>query len=103
MQNFGSENNMKTFKPMGKKGFDINALLPIALVFVVTGIAIAYGLNILTDVKSTFTTNSIEYNATQNAVLAVSKFPAKMGILATVMIAAILIGVLVRYMGGMSR
>jgi len=86
---------------MHKKGFNINALLPIALVFVVTGIAVAFGLNILADVKSDFTTGSTEYNATQQTVNAVAKFPAKLGILATVVIAAILIGVLVRYLGGM--
>ena len=91
---------MKTLK-IGKRGFQINALLPLALVFVVTGIAIAFGLNILSDVKGTFTTGTTEYNATVNTVNAVAKFPAKLGILATVVIAAILIGVLVRYMGGM--
>lgn len=86
-----------------KKGFNMNALLPIALVFVVTGIAVAFGLNILSDVKSDFTSGTTEYNATSQTVDAVAKFPAKLGILATVVIAAILIGVLVRYLGGMGR
>jgi hypothetical protein len=109
---------------MHKKGFNINAILPIALMFVVTGIAIAFGLNILGDVKSDFCSGTIvngrcyssytnstvntlsestEWNSTGQTTTAVAKFPAKLGILATVVIAAILIGVLVRYLGGMGR
>ena len=109
-------------KKITKKGqsLNINTILPVALVFVVVGIAIAFGLNILGDVRDDFCTygsngavcknstggtggvsESTEFNATVNAVSAVAKFPAKLGILATVLIAAILIGVLVRYMGGM--
>ena len=86
---------------LSKKGFNINALLPIALVFVVTGIAVAFGLNILSDVNADFTAGSKEELATNQTIDAVAKFPAKMGILATVVVAAILIGVLVRYLGGM--
>lgn len=92
---------IKTLKPMSKKGFSINALLPIAMVFIVVGIAVSFGLSILGDVRSSFTSGTAEYNATTQTVQAVGKFPAKLGILATVVIAAILIGVLVRYLGGM--
>ncbi len=76
--------------------YDINDLWPIALVFIVVGIGIAYGLDVLTDVQADFVNNSVEDNATQDAIDAVAKFPEKMGILATVVIAAIVIGVLVR-------
>jgi len=76
--------------------YDINDLWPIALVFIVVGIGIAYGLDVLTDVKADFTANTIESNATEDAIQAVAKFPEKMGILATVIIAAIVIGVLVK-------
>lgn len=82
--------------------YDINDLWPIALVFIVVGIGIAYGLDVLTDVQSDFarsgpiTNQSTEYNATADAIDAVAKFPEKMGILATVIIAAIVIGVLVK-------
>ena len=85
---------------MSKKGFNINALLPIALVFVVTGIAVGFGLNILSDVRDDFTGGSQEELAANQTIAAVAKFPAKMGILATVVVAAVLIGVLVRYLGG---
>lgn len=76
--------------------YDIQDLWPVALVFIVVGIGIAFGLDVLTDVKADFTASSVEANATQDAIEAVSKFPEKMGILATVVVAAILIGVLVK-------
>jgi type II secretory pathway component PulF len=76
--------------------YDIQDLWPVALVFIVVSIGIAYGLDVLTDVQADFTSNSVEYNATQDGILAVAKFPEKMGILATVIIAAIVIGVLVK-------
>ena len=108
-------------KVISKKGFALNAILPIALVFVVTGIAIAFGLNILYDMKDDQCTYGVDATGTMcknstggtgggvendaftgmnNAAVAVAKFPAKLGILATVVIAAILIGILVRYLGG---
>lgn len=91
---------MKTYK-MQKKGFAIGQLLPIALAFVVTGIAVSFGLSVLSDVKSGFSSStSYEANATQKTIEAVAKFPAKLGLIATVVIAAVLIGVLVRYLGG---
>lgn len=76
--------------------YDIQDLWPTALVFIVVGIGIAYGLDVLTDVKADFTANSTEANATQDAIDAVAKFPEKMGVLATVIVAAIVIGVLVK-------
>lgn len=81
--------------------YDIQDLWPVALVFIVTGIGIAYGLDVMTDIKADFNTDgnastrNIQENATQDAIDAVAKFPEKMGILATVIIAAIVIGVLV--------
>lgn len=106
---------------MSKKGFELNALLPIALVFVVTGIAVAFGLNILYDMKDDQCTYGVDvtgenclnssggtgsavetdaFTGMNYATTAVAKFPAKLGILATVVVAAILIGILVRYLGG---
>lgn len=85
---------------MSKKGFAIGDLLPIALTFVVTGIAIAYGLQVMGDVKGDMTLDSLEYNATTQAQGAVAKIPSKMGLLVTVVIAAIVIMVLIRYLAG---
>jgi len=77
--------------------FDIGDMWPIALAFIVTGIGIAYGLSAMGDVKSSMTVNSAEYNATQSAIEGVAKFPAKFGIIATIVVAAIIIGIIVRY------
>jgi hypothetical protein len=78
--------------------FEIQDLLPIGLTFVVTGIGIAYGLNVMGDVKGDMTTNSAEYNATNDAITGVAKIPAKMPLIATVVVAALIIGILVRYL-----
>lgn len=80
--------------------FDIGDLLPIAMTIVVAGIGIAYGLNVLGDVKSGMTANSAEANATQNTIDGVAKLPAKLPLIVTVVVAAIIIGILVRYLWG---
>lgn len=78
--------------------FQITDLLPIGMVFVVLGIGLAYGLNVMGDVQADMTAGSNEYNATGDAILAVKKFPEKLGLIVTVVIAAVLIGILVRYL-----
>lgn len=84
--------------------FDIKDLLPIGITFVVLGIALAFGLNIMSDVKGEFTdTTSAEYNATVDAITGVSKIPAKLPLIATTVVAAILIGIVVRYLFVQSR
>lgn len=103
--------------------FDIKDLLPIGITFVVLGIALAFGLNIMSDIKAEFVTNTnscglnstggttnveytacgADYNATLDAVTGVSKIPAKLPIIATTVVAAILIGIVVRYLFVQSR
>ena len=78
--------------------FDVGDLLPLALTIVVAGIGIAYGLSVLSDVKTGLTANSYEANATQDTIEGVAKFSDKMGLIVTVIVAAILIGILVRYL-----
>lgn len=78
--------------------FNIGDLLPLALTIVVAGIGIAYGLNVLGDVKGDMTANTAEYNATGSTITAVAKFPSKLGLIVTVVVAAVLIGILVRYL-----
>jgi len=75
--------------------FQLKDLLSIGLVFVVTGITLAFGLDITSDVQADMTVNSAEYNATANTILGVSNLTAKLPTLATVVIAAVIIGVLV--------
>ena len=78
--------------------FDIKDLLPIGMTLVVLGIGLAYGLNVMGDVKADMTAGSAEYNATGDAVTAVAKIPEKLGLIVTVIIAAVIIGILVRYL-----
>lgn len=83
---------------MKKKGFSVGDILPLALVIVVAGIGIAFGLSVLSDVQGDMTTDSAAYNATGDTLTAVAKFSDKLGIIVTVIVAAILIGLLVRYL-----
>ena len=90
--------------------FEIQDLLPIGLTFVVLGIGLAYGLSVMSDVRTDLVSGSVgcnatskalcaaDYNATVDAITGVAKFPDKMPLIATVVIAAIIIGILVRYL-----
>lgn len=82
-----------------KKAYvDVSDILPLALTLVVAGIGIAFGLDVLSDTQADFTANSAEYNATQDTITGVAKFSDKMGLIATVIVAAIVIGLLVRFL-----
>jgi type II secretory pathway component PulF len=78
--------------------FSVQDILPLALVIVVAGIGIAFGLSVLGDVKGDMTALSAEANATQDTIDAVGKFSSKLGLIVTVVVAAIVIGVLVTYL-----
>lgn len=78
--------------------FDIGSLLPIGLTILVLGIALAYGLQIMGDLKSDMTASSLEYNATTAAMEGVAKIPEKLPLIVTVVLAAVIIGIIVRYL-----
>jgi len=78
--------------------FEIRDMLPIGLTFVVLGIGLAYGLNVMGDVKDDMTTGTAERNASEDAIAGVAKIPEKLPLIATVVVAAIIIGILVRYL-----
>ena len=78
--------------------FNIQEILPIGMTFVVLGIGLAYGLSVMGDVRDDMTANSQEYNATVQATQAVAKIPAKLGLIVTVVLAVVIIGLLVRYL-----
>lgn len=99
---------------------EVSDILPLAITLVVAGIGIAFGLNIIGDTKSDFCptgypynatadtcqdatnvsliSNTAAFNATNDTITGVSKFSGKMGLIATVIVAAIVIGLLVRYL-----
>ena len=78
--------------------FRIEDMLPIGMTLVVLGIALAYGLQVMGDVKSGMTANSAEANATRDAITGVAKIPNKLPTIVTVIVAAVIIGILVNYL-----
>ena len=83
-----------------KQTFGLNALLGVAMIVIIVGISVAYGLSIMSDIKGDFTANSIEANATQDAIEATAKIPAKLGLIVTIVIAVIILTILVVYLWG---
>ena len=83
---------------MEKVKFQIQDLLGIGLTLVVLGIGLAYGLEVMGDVKTDMTANSMEANATDDAIAGVAKIPEKLPTIATVIVAAVIIGILVTYL-----
>lgn len=103
-----------------KAHFEVGDILYLALTLVVAGIGIAFGLNVLSETRpdmcdsgytynssagncylnsnASVTTSSAQLNATNDAIEGVSKFTNKMGLIATVIVASIVIGILVRYL-----
>lgn len=88
--------------------FGINELFGIGMGFVVLGIGLAYGMNVLGDVRtdlqpsgfnaSDSSTWSVDYNASTDSINAVAKIPNKLGLIVTVIIASVIIGILVSYL-----
>lgn len=106
--------------------FQIGDMLPIALTLIVAGVAISYGLQIIgetaiqtcrdngnvwnptalkcsNNASGYVSMGTAEYNATQDTLLGVSKIPQKLPLLATVITAAVVLGIVVRYLGGNFR
>jgi len=101
--------------------FNIGDIWPIALTFVITGLGVAYGLQAMGEAKTGMVTDNLgincgqnatggstgiaytncgaAYNATDQAITGVAKFPEKFGTIITIVIAAIIIMILVRYLG----
>jgi hypothetical protein len=90
--------NIKMKKDNEVAEFEIGDLLPIGMTLVVLTIGLAYGLQVLGDVKSDMTENSVESNATGEGIEGLAKIPNKLPMIVTVIIAAVVIGILVRYL-----
>jgi hypothetical protein len=78
--------------------FRLEDLLGIGFTIIVLGIGLAYGLNVMGDVRDDMTVDTAEYNASKDAIAAVAKIPAKLGLIVTVVIASVIIGILVTYL-----
>jgi len=75
-------------------------LLGVGMTCIVLVIGLAYGLQVTSDVQSDMTANSLEYNATEQGKAAVAKIPNKLGTIITIILAAVVLGILVRYLWG---
>lgn len=75
---------------------DLGDLVPIGVSFVVIAIVLAFGQNILADVKADFTAGSLEANSTGDGQTALDNVSEKLPLLGLVIAAAIIIGVLLK-------
>jgi hypothetical protein len=99
-------------------------LMGIGMTFVVLGIGLSYGLSVQADIRDDLAQNDCSgwyndtskicqsatgvvdnwggtaYNASQKAIEANAKIPSKLPMIATVLLASIIIGLLVRYLWG---
>lgn len=101
--------------------FDLKDILPLGLGLVLAGIAIAYGIQVTGDIRDdtcttdggfsngercwtdtnyNVSTESAQFNATRDTVTGVAKFPEKFTLIATVVVAAIILGIVLRYLAG---
>ena len=92
---------------------EVGDLLGIGMTIVVLVIALAFGIQIVGDIQADFKADNaatlgcnathdgscgVEYNATREGIEAIANIPEKLGTVVTVVIAAVLIGLLVRYL-----
>ena len=77
--------------------FEFKDLLPFGMSLVALTIGLAYGLSIQEDVRDDMTVGGYAYNATTEGIKATAKVPEKLGTIVTIVIAAIIIGILFRY------
>lgn len=82
---------------MKKYEFSIQDMLPIGVTLVVVGLVLAFGLQITGDIQDDMTPSSAEYNATGDTIEGVAKLSEKLPLIATVVVAVIIIGILVTY------
>jgi len=83
--------------------FRIQDMFAIGMIFVVTGIAIAYGLNAQEDVRGDLTAGTDAHTAIGHSINGTKKLAEKQPLIATIVVAAIVIGVLVTYFVVKSR
>lgn len=77
--------------------FQFQDLLPIGVTLVVLSLVVAYGLQIMGEAQDDMTSDSAEYNATGAGIEAVGEIPNRLGTIVTIIIAAVIIGILIRY------
>jgi|SRR3972149_6681668 len=82
-----------------KKGFGVSALAGIGITFVVVAIIISFGADILGDIRTDQTAGSYEANVSTKGLEALKKFGDWLPTIALVVVAAIIIGIIMMYLG----
>ena len=80
--------------------FTIQDIVPIAVVFVVVTIVLAFGAQVVTSVQGTQTANTYAYNISGQGLSSLNTFATNLPLLATIVVAAIIITILIVYLGG---
>ena len=80
--------------------FTINDVVPIAIVFVVTTIVLSFGATIVADVQTKQTEDSYAANISGKGLESLETFGGNLPLLATIVVASIIISILLIYMGG---
>jgi len=78
--------------------YELQDLLGVGMTFVVLTIGLAFGADITGDIGDDMENDSLEKNITDDGLTAVGKLSTKLGTIATVVIASIIIGILVRFL-----
>lgn len=73
----------------------IQQLLPLAIIFVILGVALAIGSSVVQDIRDDQTSQSYAYNASDNALQALDEVAGWQSTIALVVVAAIIISILV--------
>jgi type II secretory pathway component PulF len=79
------------------KGISLNEFGGLALAFAIVAIIISIGGTILTQVRSTQTTNALDYNATTQGLSGITTMSQWLPTIAVIVAAAVVIGVIVNY------
>ena len=86
-----------------RKGMALGDLSPAVLVLVVAIIVVAVGANIVQQVRDQMTAGSAAYNASNTGLSAITTFSTWFSVIAIVVAAVIVIGLIVRAFGGAGR
>ena len=80
-----------------KKGYELRALIGLGVTFVVIAIVLSFGGTILDDIQDGQTANDADYNATGYGLSAIEEFASWLPTLAIIVVAAVIIGIIIRY------
>jgi type II secretory pathway component PulF len=94
---------MKILEKIKIKGFTVGDITPLAITFVLLGLVLGMGAYILQQVENQLPANTAAVAAVANGTKAISTFTSWLPILATVIIAAVVIGVVLSSFLGSRR